>query len=384
MKTRKKLIVVIGMHRSGTSAVTRGVNALGVSLGQDFLPTMPEVNAKGFWEDRDLNAINIELLRMFDTDWYHNRPIHPSQFQRDDLAPLLLQAISLIEAKLADQERFAFKDPRTAILLPFWHNVFSALNVDLAYVIAVRHPKSIADSLAKRNGFDPLKSYLLWLRYTLPTILETSGVPRVFVDYDLLIDDPRSQLRRISKVIMLGDGNPKELERFATAFLTDTLRHSQYAGDVLQTDDTVPGVVAETFAMVAEFARDASLADTAAVIDHFRQVHEFLVQLTPVLAYMDRLEQLSQASSGTDQTARELIEGLEVALQGRNGLVTQQHRDLEDARNRLTQAEQTVNALGLAVAAIHASTSWRLTAPLRRLKLGTQKLLAGKLPGGLR
>ena len=59
---KRRLIVVLGMHRSGTSAVTRGLKVLGIELGDLLIPANKEVNAKGFWEDMDLNALNVEML----------------------------------------------------------------------------------------------------------------------------------------------------------------------------------------------------------------------------------------------------------------------------------------------------------------------------------
>ena len=59
-----RLIVILGMHRSGTSAITRGLQVMGVSLGNNLMPPMEDVNAKGFWEDIDLVALNVEILNV--------------------------------------------------------------------------------------------------------------------------------------------------------------------------------------------------------------------------------------------------------------------------------------------------------------------------------
>jgi hypothetical protein len=55
--TCKKIIVVLGMHRSGTSALTRGLSTLGVGLGDTLHPAGSD-NPTGFWEDRDIIAFN--------------------------------------------------------------------------------------------------------------------------------------------------------------------------------------------------------------------------------------------------------------------------------------------------------------------------------------
>src|SRR5882724_9597278 len=58
----QRLIVVLGMHRSGTSAMTRALQAMGVELGSRLMPPVEGENDKGFWEDLELNALNIEVL----------------------------------------------------------------------------------------------------------------------------------------------------------------------------------------------------------------------------------------------------------------------------------------------------------------------------------
>lgn len=67
----KSIVVVLGMHRSGTSAITRGLMVLGVELGDNLMPPAAD-NNKGFFEDVDVNAINVELYRSLGhgQDWH--------------------------------------------------------------------------------------------------------------------------------------------------------------------------------------------------------------------------------------------------------------------------------------------------------------------------
>ena len=70
-KINQKIVVVLGMHRSGTSAVTRGLQVIGIELGDRLMMPVKGDNDKGFWEDVDLNALNIEMLHAIDSDWFH-------------------------------------------------------------------------------------------------------------------------------------------------------------------------------------------------------------------------------------------------------------------------------------------------------------------------
>jgi len=61
---KKRIVVIIGMHRSGTSVIARGLKVLGVTLGDNLMPP-GEDNPKGYWEDLDINELNVELLNFF-------------------------------------------------------------------------------------------------------------------------------------------------------------------------------------------------------------------------------------------------------------------------------------------------------------------------------
>ena len=190
------------MHRSGTSAITRALSALGVPLGNNLMPPVLNNNDKGFFEDLEINELNTELLTALNRDWDTLSRIPPESLQSETLEPLKLRAIELMRTKIGDQT-FGFKNPRMARLLPFWQAVFNELDISPSYVIAIRNPKSVAQSLQKRDGFDFEKSYYLWLEHVLPAILETAGATRVVVDFDLLMADPSGQLKRMAKALGL-------------------------------------------------------------------------------------------------------------------------------------------------------------------------------------
>jgi hypothetical protein len=63
-----RAVLILGMHRSGTSAFARSMQALGVYLGTNFLDTKPD-NPTGYWEDRNICALNERLLGVFGLEW---------------------------------------------------------------------------------------------------------------------------------------------------------------------------------------------------------------------------------------------------------------------------------------------------------------------------
>jgi len=144
-----RIIVVTGMHRSGTSSITRGLQVLGVELGNNLMPPA-EDNLKGYYEDVDFNQFNIEILDHLGHDWQSLFPIAESELE---LAEFRESAKQLIKLKTNDSLYLGLKDPRAARLLPFWHSVFTDLGFTVSYILSVRNPMSILESLRKRDGF---------------------------------------------------------------------------------------------------------------------------------------------------------------------------------------------------------------------------------------
>ncbi len=230
MDANRRIVAVIGMHRSGTSVVTRGLRVLGVDLGERLMPASPGINEKGFWEDLDLHALSEALLGHLGRTWHDTVPIPEEALTGSGAAPFASRAAELLRAKMAAAPLFGFKDPRTARLLPFWKRVFETLGVEASYVIALRHPMSVADSLAARNGFAAGESHRLWLQHMAASLQGSAGRPRVVVSYDRLMDDPAGQLQRIADMLGLAfDAGSAEFAEYAGEFLDDRLRHWRHA-----------------------------------------------------------------------------------------------------------------------------------------------------------
>ncbi len=119
MTERKRLILVLGMHRGGTSAVTRGLAALGVSLGERMMPAHA-INEKGLFEDLDIFELDEALPAALGDTWHGFLPIAPERFAEASLRPRRKKAVAPLGAKLGATPLYGIKDPRLPRLLPFW------------------------------------------------------------------------------------------------------------------------------------------------------------------------------------------------------------------------------------------------------------------------
>ena len=276
------------MHRSGTSVMTRGLQTLGVRLGQNLMEPMPDVNPKGFWEDMDLYHLNEEMLHSLGTQWYHSTPLLQAQIDQLINSGYLGKAVDLVKSKLTDTQPFAFKDPRLCRLLVFWQEVLKQAGGSVAYLLALRNPVSIADSLQKRDSMDRTQSYLLWLTHTLNSVLLTNGQTRVIVNYDRLIKAPEEQVRRIADRLHL-KVEKDQLNEYAADFLDSNLRHTRHTQVDLTSDPDCPALVLGLYRDLLAVAQDKKDLDREIVQRRLKQAWKGVQALHPILRSMDRL-----------------------------------------------------------------------------------------------
>ena len=156
--------LVLGMHRSGTSATAQLLAKAGAGLPEHLMPG-DEHNAKGYFEPWRVAVMNGERLRAAGGAWddpfgYPFRPHPDDALFRAQAAALLREQFDLNAAPL-------LKDPRVSVLLPLWRPVFDDAGLSPLCVIPVRDPLEVAGSLAKRDGFSRDKSILVWCAYML-------------------------------------------------------------------------------------------------------------------------------------------------------------------------------------------------------------------------
>jgi len=218
-------ILVLGMHRSGTSAATGWLQALGVNLGPYLMAGDPS-QPKGYFEHREIVAIHEELLREFNSSWDDPRAL-PEGWESDRrLKFFRARLVQVISRDLAVQPLWGVKDPRLCRLLPLWLSALDELDIPVRAILVLRHPAEVADSLAKRNGFLPDKSGMLWLRYMLEAERYSRSFARITLRYEDLLCDWRSQSERIARTLGLAwPTSCDEVTSEAGEFLETSLRH---------------------------------------------------------------------------------------------------------------------------------------------------------------
>ncbi|MCO6441862.1 MAG: hypothetical protein J5I81_12450 [Nitrococcus mobilis] len=290
--SRNRAIVVLGAGRSGTSALTRGVQALGVDLGNRLRRGRGK-NPTGFFEDRDLLALNKRLKRALGITGESVRLIPPSQWDNPKVQLLRRRAVQTIERRFGASRLWGFKYARTLRMLPFWEAVFRELDLDVRYVVALRNPLSVARSrtqLNPRRGMQ-VKSDLEWLVNVVPYFRTVAQRSFVVVDYDAVIANPTGQLERVARHlrIALTAQTRAAIKEFATDFLVLGLRHSQFTIEDLQASQELDPLVRDAYRWLHRLAHDEIAPDSAALWKDWQRIEQELTVRAPVLRYIDTL-----------------------------------------------------------------------------------------------
>lgn len=294
--SQKRIVVVLGMHRSGTSAIARGLKVLNVDLGDNLMPGAPGENEKGFWEDLDFYRLNEKLLAKMGSAWDHLRRIDIAPLCREEFAEERFEASALIERKMRGSSVFGFKDPRTTILLPFWQCVFEDLGLEESYVIAVRNPLEVCESLRKRNGFEPSFSMALWLKYTWSAVNHSADRQRVCLSYRNLLSEPAKELARVaaSAGLPTATASSPAMIEFVSEFLSAELRHNRISDLEMRRSGIIPAATQALYSALLESAENDVPLNISSKLK--AQVEQYLTACDPLLGLGDTLKLRAERS----------------------------------------------------------------------------------------
>ncbi len=247
--------LVLGMHRSGTSALANVLALAGASLPREVMPADSH-NARGYFEPWRIAVFNDRRLAAAGTSW--DDPFSGLAPAPADEADWREEARTLFRSEFGRKGRPLLKDPRVSVLSGLWRQVLEAEGLAVRVLIPVRHPLAVAGSLASRDRFPPRKSVMLWCAYMLAAEGASRDLPRAFVDYDALLDDWRPQVAGAEA--QLGEPLPNltpAAGRRIDAFLSAELRRNESGGDL-----AALGEAGEMAAGVLNWLRAAARGET--------------------------------------------------------------------------------------------------------------------------
>jgi hypothetical protein len=223
--------------------MARTLSLLGASLPSGIMEAHPD-NPVGFWESEKVADFNDEILQALDSEWDDVFAFRPRPYLSNFDRAFAGRAVELLEGQYDGAELIVLKDPRVSVLTGFWERALREAGYSTTYVIMVRNPLEVAESLRTRNSFPSDKSLLLWSSYMTAVERDTRGLPRTFVSYDDLMRDWRKVRSRIQDAS--GVPFPRDTPAAANEidrFLDGRLRHHESTADDLSARGDVPAYV---------------------------------------------------------------------------------------------------------------------------------------------
>ncbi|HDH04760.1 MAG TPA: glycosyltransferase [Nitrospirae bacterium] len=227
---KQKAVLVLGMHRSGTSALTAGLTALGVRLGPHSNYANEE-NPKGFFENQDVVKLNDRILSQLGFSW-SNPFIGEIEARVQELDFFFHDALEILEKSYKENFLWGIKDPRMCLLLPFWQKVIAqSLGCNILYVHVLRNPLEVAGSLKVRGDRfkeflcgDIRQSLLLWFSHYFHALASVDNDQNILITFDDLIQNPLNQLDRLASFLEITP-DQNMIKKYADSFLEKSLKH---------------------------------------------------------------------------------------------------------------------------------------------------------------
>lgn len=328
--------MVLGMHRSGTSSLTRVLNLMGSDLPAHMLPAQDKDNDLGFWESKPVMELNDKILTEAGSFWSGWTAVDVAAFPEDRSEDFAVRAQEVLRGEFGTSPLFVLKDPRLCRLTPFWAEALKREKVTPAFVLPIRNPLEVADSLQVRNHFPRSAALLAWLRHVLDAERSTRGHARVVTRYDSLLEDWRACTARIARTLDIQwPVTAAQAAEKIDGFLSPRWRHHTIDDQRLFEDETLLIWVRDVFDIMARWARDDYEDTDEAKLDQIRAAFDLVAPTFDDLA--GAIATLTRENKQSEQKLTNLSTKLEAAQSSVSA--TTQAREAAETALAQTQAQ---------------------------------------------
>lgn len=266
----KKAIVVLGMHRSGTSSVAGALAHLGATPPATLLPSDWD-NPRGFWESRRIIDVDDRLLQAGGSYWRDWRKYDASAAPPELKAALNADMAEVLTSEFGEASMIVLKEPRICRLWPLWDPILVQAGYDARFVLPIRSPLEVAGSLHRRNQMPIAEGLLLWLRHVLDAELFTRGRRRRLLRWDRFMADWRAETDQIETTLDLalpdrGDRASASVD----AFLSIDLKTVQASKQALKSGPDAHIWVSAAHEALTALTRQDDDAQALATLDDLR------------------------------------------------------------------------------------------------------------------
>jgi hypothetical protein len=241
-------IAVLGMGRSGTSAIAGALRLMHVDLGSNLIDP-DELNPTGYFEDASVITINRSLLCAIQSYEGDFKCLDHVDWNAPSIIGHRQPITEVLYREFRHSALFAIKDPRLCRVWPVWARAVADAGWSLRYILPLRHPIEVVQSL-QSLGTSTNYGLLWWASHTLDAEWHSRGAPRCIVAYRELLENPRTTMDQIGAALTLvWPASPEEAEGALNAFLDRSLRHFSDAAQAEreEADQEILGLVESVY-----------------------------------------------------------------------------------------------------------------------------------------
>ncbi len=341
-------VIVLGMHRSGTSATAGTLAHLGCDLPATEMPAT-KFNEKGFFESLQVYEINNDIMKSAGIDWRDWQPFSKAWLRSNRADEFLPRAVEALNEEFGGSSLFVMKDPRTCRLVPFWRRALNESGSTPVFVHVHRNPLEVAASLQKVKRVSSRVGQLIWLRYQLDAEAATRGLPRSFVSFSRFMQNWKRETEKIeADVDITLPRRSLQVTEEINAFLSKDLKH------FLRDDSDVfenPNVTEWIRDCYGVFEKWAAEGEDEADFETLDAINHAFSTTAPVFGPLvsdgetdrnkpspDTVAILHQELKAREQALKaEAEKGRAIALQ-----LEETERQLAETRSKLTQTESAL------------------------------------------
>jgi hypothetical protein len=264
------VVLVLGMHRSGTSAVSGALTKLGCGAPKTLMPAFAD-NPRGYFESVAVADFHDELLDSAGSHWSDWRVFNPAWRSSSVAASFRARAKELFAGEFGNFPLPLLKDPRVCRFAPFWLDVFKELKLTPHIVMPIRSPLDVAKSLKRRDGFSMVRGMALWLRHVLDSEAHTRGEARSIFPWKALLSDWRKTCDKIATDTRLTW--PRQSDRAAydiERFLSEKFVHHNGDQIALAAHSDTHEWTLRAYEALLELARNPQSNSAMATLDEIR------------------------------------------------------------------------------------------------------------------
>lgn len=325
-KPTRQALIVLGMHRAGTSALSGVLAKLGAQAPKSLMPPTAD-NPRGYWESTALMKFHDRILDSAGTRWSDWDAFNPDWIESPSGDAYLPELSDLLESEYGNARLILIKDPRMCRLFPFWVKALTELGIAPKVVVPLRHPSEVTKSLQARDHLTADQAKLLWLRHLLDAEFSSRAVPRTFVRYTDLLDDWQSEVERVSAQLDIKwPRRSSSTEAEINNYLSPELRHHAVATSPPSSEAVISNWAGEAYRAVDFLIDDPQRAESLRSLDAIREEFDSTSKVYAPIVQEQRFQ-------------------FEQTIENLNGVIQKLGADLTDldAKHRMLQEENIAN-----------------------------------------